>query len=307
MEVLSMFSFIAQATILFLLFLKLTAYGNKSKLRKKQLPPGPWSLPFIGSLHHVLRGLPHRTMRELSRRHGPLMFLRLGEVPTLVVSSAEAAELVMRTHDLSFASRPSSVTIDIIGCCGKGIGFAPYGDRWRQMKKICIMELLNAKQVKRVESIRAEEVGGLFRSFAAASGFVNLSKKASALANDIVAMAMFGGKCAEEKSEFVLAYDQVSELVAGFFPLDFFLSSRIVRRLSTIEHRLRGSYGCIQRIIASIVESRNAEIAANGDQEDFLGVLLRLQKKDSLAFPLTPETIGAIMFVSTPSILNSTT
>ncbi|KAF7032337.1 hypothetical protein CFC21_043519 [Triticum aestivum] len=224
------------------------------------------------------------------------MFLRLGEVPTLVVSSAEAAELVMRTHDLSFAPRPSSVTIDIVGSCGKGIGFAPYGDRWRQMKKICIMELLNAKQVKRVESIRAEEVGLLLRSIAAASGFVNLSKKASALANDIVAMAMFGGKCAGEKSEFVLAYDQVSELVAGFFPLDFFPSSRIVRRLSTVERRLRGSYGCIQRIIASIVESRNAEIAANGDQEDFLGVLLRLQKQDSLAFPLTPETIGAIMF-----------
>ncbi|KAM3353665.1 hypothetical protein ACQJBY_024677 [Aegilops geniculata] len=296
MEVLSMFYFIAQATILFLFFLKLIAYGNKSKLHKKQLPPGPWSLPFIGSLHHVMRGLPHRTLRELSRRHGPLMFLRLGEVPTLVVSSAETAELVMRTHDLSFASRPSSVTIDIVGCCGKGIGFAPYGDRWRQMKKICIMELLNAKQVKRVESIRAEEVGRLLRSIAAASGFVNLSKKASALANDIVAMAMFGGKCAEEKSEFVLAYDQVSELVAGFFPLDFFPSSRIVRRLSTVERRLRGSYGCIQRIIARIVESRNAGIAANGDQEDFLGVLLRLQKQDSLAFPLTPETIGAIMF-----------
>ena len=43
------------------------------------------------------------------------------------------------------------------------------------MKKICIMELLNAKQVKRVESIRAEEVGLLLRSIAAASGFVNLS------------------------------------------------------------------------------------------------------------------------------------
>lgn len=299
MEVLSMKCLdIVLATLLFVSILKLTSSSrNKSKLSKakKQLPPGPWTLPFIGSLRHVLRGLPHRTLMELSRRHGPLMFLRLGEVPTLVVSSAEVAELVMKTHDLAFASRPtSSVTIDIVGCSGKGIGFAPYGDRWRQMKKICIMELLNAKQVKRVESIRAEEVGRLLRSVAAsAGGLVNLSEKASALANDIVAMAMFGGTCEDHKSEFVLAYDQVSELVAGFFPLDFFPSSWLVRRLSTVERRLLRSYGRIQRIIASIVESRKA---ANGDQEDLLGVLLRLQKEDSLAFPLTPETIGAIMF-----------
>uniref|UniRef100_A0ACD6ABJ6 Uncharacterized protein n=1 Tax=Avena sativa TaxID=4498 RepID=A0ACD6ABJ6_AVESA len=292
MEVLSMCFVIALATILLPLILTLLLSPSSSG-KKQQLPPGPWSLPFIGSLHHVLRGLPHRTMRELSRQHGPLMFLRLGEVPTLVVSSAEAAELVMKTHDLAFASRPtSSITIDIVGCRGKGIGFAPYGDRWRQNKKICIMELLNAKQVKRVESIRAEEVGRLLRSIAAA-GSVNLSKKASALANDIVAMAMFGGTCAEERSEFVRAYDQVSELVAGFFPLDFFPSSWLVRRLSTTERRLLRSYGRIQRIIATIVENRKA---ANVHQEDLLGVLLRLQKEDSLAFPLTPETIGAIMF-----------
>ena len=104
-------------------------------------------------------------MMELSRRHGPLMFLRLGEVPTLVVSSAEAAELVMKTHDLAFCSRPTtSVTIDIVGCKGKGLGFAPYGDRWRQMKKITVVELLSATQVKRIESIRAHEVGRLLQS-----------------------------------------------------------------------------------------------------------------------------------------------
>lgn len=297
---------ITLATLLYLLLLKLACNNNNkfTKSKKQQhlppLPPGPWTLPFLGSLHHVLRGLPHRTMRDLSRRHGPLMFLRLGEVPTLVVSSAEAAELVMKTHDLAFASRPSSVAIDIVGCRGQGIGFAPYGDRWRQMKKICVTELLSAKQVRRVESIRADEVGRLLRYVSVSNGSsaVNLSRKASALANDIVAMAMFGGKCADRKAEFVLAYDRVSELVAGFFPLDFFPSSRLVRRLSTVERRLLRSYGRIQRIIASIVESRReaAALAANGDQEDLLGVLLRLQEEDSLAFPLTTEIIGAIMF-----------
>jgi hypothetical protein len=138
---------ISIATLLVLLWFHkpgvVTVPGDEK--RRRRLPPGPWTLPVIGSIHHVARGLGHRTMMELSRRHGPLMFLRLGEVPTLVVSSAEAAELVMKTHDLAFCSRPTtSVTIDIVGCKGKGLGFAPYGDRWRQMKKIVVVELLSA-------------------------------------------------------------------------------------------------------------------------------------------------------------------
>uniref|UniRef100_A0A0D3GJ47 Cytochrome P450 n=1 Tax=Oryza barthii TaxID=65489 RepID=A0A0D3GJ47_9ORYZ len=56
-----------------------------------RLPPGPWTLPVIGSLHHLAGQLPHRAMRDLARRHGPVMLLRIGEVPTLVVSSRDAA------------------------------------------------------------------------------------------------------------------------------------------------------------------------------------------------------------------------
>ncbi|CAL5035879.1 unnamed protein product [Urochloa decumbens] len=247
-------------------------------------------------------------MAELSRRHGDLMFLRIGEVPTLVVSGAEAAELVMKTHDLAFCSRSTtSVTIDIVGCKGKGIGFAPYGDRWRQTKKIVVMELLSAAQVKRIESIRADEVGRLVRSIADATGarddgVVNVSEEVKALAPDLVSMAMFGGKCVEN-SEFVVQYDEVSKLVSGFFPVDLFPSSRLVRWLSIGEHHLVKSYGRIQRIIATIIESRKA--AKNGraacgpdhhEQEDLLGVMLRLQEEGSLTFPLTSENIGAVMF-----------
>ena len=141
------FSLIALSTLLALWFFKLS--GGK----KQPLPPGPWRLPIIGSLHHLLGGLPHRRMMELSRLHGPLMFLRFGEVPNVVVSSAEAAELVMQTHDLTFATRPRSATIDVISGGGKGIALAPYGDHWRQMRKICIIDFMIAKQVKRMDSI----------------------------------------------------------------------------------------------------------------------------------------------------------
>ena len=232
---------VSLATVVVLFIWSHKLGDTKSSNPKKRLPPGPWTLPIIGSIHHVVGGLGHRTMAELSHRHGPLMLLRLGEVPTLVVSSAEAAELVMRTHDLAFCSRPTtSATIGIVGCRGKGIGFAPYGDRWRQMKKIVVMELLSAAQVKCIESLRAEEVGRLLRSVAATAasgGVVNISEEVKALAPDLVARAIFGGECAE-KSDFVIQYDEVSKLVSGYFPEDLFPSSRLVRWLSTGERRL---------------------------------------------------------------------
>ncbi|KAL6657149.1 hypothetical protein ACP70R_004929 [Stipagrostis hirtigluma subsp. patula] len=79
-----------------------------------RLPPSPWALPVIGHIHHLAGALPHRAMRDLARRHGPLMLLRLGELPAVVASSADAAREVMRTHDLAFATRPISPTARIL-------------------------------------------------------------------------------------------------------------------------------------------------------------------------------------------------
>ena len=256
----------ALSTLLILCFFKFP--GGKSKPEKpQQLPPGPWTLPIIGSLHHVLSKLPHRRMMELSRRHGPLMFLKLGEVPTVVVTSAESAAMVMKTNDVIFASRRSSVTVDIISCGGKDIVFAPYSDHWRQMRKICVMELLNTKQVRRMEGIRAEEVGNLPRSITASNGAtINVSEKMAALSNSVVTRAVFGGKFAQQDN-YLRELNETFALVSGFHLVDLFPSSLLVRLLSSSEGKMRRSYGRIQRIIADIIDERKAEQASSMSSE----------------------------------------
>ncbi|KAM0894316.1 hypothetical protein ACQ4PT_024499 [Festuca glaucescens] len=147
------------------------------------------------ALHQVVSALPHRTMTKLCRRHGPMMYLQLGEIPTVVVSSAEAVGQMMKANDTGFANRRTTGMQDIVSFGGKGILFAPYGDYWRQMRKVCVTELLSSKQVKRMESIRAEEMGSLLCSITASAGAtINVSQKVAALSNDVVARAVFGGK-----------------------------------------------------------------------------------------------------------------
>ncbi|ESR56560.1 hypothetical protein CICLE_v10023668mg, partial [Citrus x clementina] len=72
-----------------------------------KLPPGPQGLPFVGNLHQLDVSKPPVSFWELSKKYGPLMSLRLGFVPSLVVSSAKMAKEILKTHDLQFCSGPA--------------------------------------------------------------------------------------------------------------------------------------------------------------------------------------------------------
>ncbi|KAK4706474.1 hypothetical protein R3W88_033952 [Solanum pinnatisectum] len=131
---------------------------QNSNSKTKRLPPGPWKLPLIGSMFHLLGGLPHQVLRDLAKKYGPIMHLQLGEVSLVVVTSPDIAKQVLKTHDIAFASRPKLLVGEILFYKGTDIVFSPYGDYWRQMRKICLLELLSAKNVKSFSSIRQDEV-----------------------------------------------------------------------------------------------------------------------------------------------------
>jgi len=86
------------------------------------------------------------------------MFLRLGSVPTLILSSPRAAEAILRTHDHVFASRTASTVSDDLLYGSSDIVFAPYGEHWRQIKKLATTHLFTVKKVHSYGRARKEEV-----------------------------------------------------------------------------------------------------------------------------------------------------
>ena len=122
-------------------------------------PPSPPALPVLGHLH-LVGSLPHVSLRNLARKHGydDLMLLRLGAMPVLVVSSPRAAEAVLRTHDHEFASRPHSLVAEIVLYGPSDIGFTPYGEYWRQARKLVTTHMLTVKRVQSLRLAREEEV-----------------------------------------------------------------------------------------------------------------------------------------------------
>ncbi|KAJ0983463.1 hypothetical protein J5N97_011718 [Dioscorea zingiberensis] len=172
--------------VLLLLFLNKQRKEAEKQSPKPKLPPGPRKLPLIGNLHQ-LGNLPHHSLRQLSQQYGPLMYLQLGQAPTIVVSSSEIAREVMRTHDLASCNRPSlfSSTKLSYGC--SDVAFISYGDQWRELRKICMVELFGTKNNSYLHSLREEEVARMINSISCSSSDhpIDLSDMLLSMANNI--------------------------------------------------------------------------------------------------------------------------
>jgi cytochrome P450 len=270
---------------------------SKPSLR---LPPGPWPLPFIGNIHNIIGLPPHHAMRDLSKQYGPLMLLHLGEIQTVIVSSPDAAREIMKTHDINFASRPISTTMGILSFGGKGIGFSPYGERWRQIRKICVLELLTTKRIQSYKSIREEEVGNLINSINSCASHdqpINLSKRIISLINDIITRAIIGSK-SKNQDVFLRELDTVVKLSSGFNLVDLFPSSWLARLVSKAVQEAERSQQVRSRYLDEIIEQHTERTIDTGESkvEDLLGVLLRLHKEDTLYLDM--ETVKIVILVS---------
>ncbi|XP_015057944.1 cytochrome P450 71D7-like [Solanum pennellii] len=295
---------------LFLSFLFLLRKWKNSKSQTtKKLPPGPWKIPFIGSIHHIVGGYPHHVLRDLAKKYGPLMHLQLGEVCVVVVTSSEMAKQVLKTHDLAFASRPKLLVTDIITYNSRDIAFSPYGDYWKQMRKISVMELLNAKNVRSFSSIRHDEVVHLIDSIRSSSSSgepVNFSERVLWFASSMICRSAFG-KLLKDQDIFIKLVRQVLRLSnQGFDMADIFPSYKFLHGLGGVKKKILDVHYKIDSIVEDVINEHKKNFANHkrtsddddalgGGDEDLIDVLLRLMKDKSLQFPINNHTIKAII------------
>nr|GEW18684.1 amorpha-4,11-diene C-12 oxidase [Tanacetum cinerariifolium] len=234
---LSLTTSIALATILFFVY----KFATRSKSTKNSLPE-PWRLPIIGHMHHLIGTIPHRGVMDLARKYGSLMHLQLGEVSTIVVSSPKWAKEILTTYDITFANRPETLTGEIVAYHNTDIVLAPYGEYWRQLRKLCTLELLSVKKVKSFQSLREEECWNLVQEIkASGSGRpVNLSENIFKLIATILSRAAFG-KGIRDQKEFTEIVKEILRQTGGFDVADIFPSKKFLHHLSGKRARLKDS------------------------------------------------------------------
>ena len=144
--------------LLFLFLYFLTKYWVQ---KSRRLPPSPaLSLPIIGHLHLFKKPL-HRTLAKLANQYGPVLFMRLGSRPAIIVSSPTLAEECFTKNDIVFANRPRLLAGKHLGYNYTTLVWAPYGHHWRNLRRIASLELLSSNRLQMFYSIRVDEVKSL--------------------------------------------------------------------------------------------------------------------------------------------------
>ncbi|XVE56690.1 hypothetical protein DITRI_Ditri04bG0030900 [Diplodiscus trichospermus] len=273
---------------------------QKKNDRARRLPPGPPKLPVIGNLHQ-LGDLPHKSIQRLSKIYGSLMFLQLGSVPTLVVSSADAVRAIFKSHDVVFSGRPADIYVaKKLSYNLNDITFAPYGERWREIRKIATLELLSSKRVQSYRAVREEEVALLLSHVASSSGPVSLNTLSIRLTTNIVCHVAFGKRYDDGGNGGTSRFDALThetQLLLGKFPIsDYFPWLRWLNKFNGLEARLEKNFRELDKFYDEIIEDHLVHTRPKGNhEEDIVDVLLRIQKDPSQGIALNNQQTKAVL------------
>ncbi|XP_039146023.1 cytochrome P450 71A1-like [Dioscorea cayenensis subsp. rotundata] len=293
-------------SIVTLLLALLVFNFNLRSRRRRKLPPSPQRLPVIGNLHQ-LGELPHRSLRRLAEKYGPLMHLQLGQIPAIIVSSPEVASEVMKTHDLAFCSRPATPVMMKFSYNGSDMAFTKYGEHWRQLKRLGTLEILSMKRVQHFRNVREEEVHVLIQNIrrSCSQEPVNLSEMFLCMSNNIICREVFGkrfsddGQCnRSEHHDLVL---EIIELMGGFFLADFFPSFKWLSVVTGLQGKLERNFKRMNEFFEREIEEHSLSMKNDlgrddKEEDDFVDVLLKSQKDSTnLGFSLTRDQIKGVL------------
>lgn len=284
-----------------------------------RLPPGPRPWPVIGNLN-LIGALPHRSIGELSVRYGPVMSLRLGSVPAVVASSAEAARFFLKTQDLCFIDRPKVAAARYTLYNSLDMLWAPYGARWLQARRLWQTELLSPRRLRSQEHARAEEVRATLRDLrheaSSSSMPVTVKEHLLMLSINVISRMVLGRKyvllvddgrassSASSPEEFKWMIDELFFLngalnVGDFVPwLGWMDPQGYVRRMKRLGKMF-------DRFLEHVLDEHDGRRRREGERfvpVDVVDQLLQLADDPDLEVPIQRDGIKAFIMVRMPEL-----
>lgn len=286
-------------------------------------PKARGSWPVIGHLHLFMgKELIHKTLGDMVDAYGPIFTVNFGSVTNLVVSDLEVAKECFGVHDKVFLDRPVLASTKILGYDGAMVGASPFGDYWREIRKILMEELLSNRRLERFRHVWVSEVetavNGLYDAWISKGcpkngvpvemkeWFGELLLKTT---QKMVGVKIYGGKGSDvERKE----ADKFKATVRKWFQLfgEFVLSDSIPALWWFDPRGLKRSMKETAReldiMATEWVKEHKRKRASSGTEkeQDFMDVMLSITKHSEISSNYDPDTIvKATCLVSTQHVI----
>ncbi|CAN0900812.1 Trimethyltridecatetraene synthase [Linum grandiflorum] len=271
---------------------------QNTRRRLLRLPPGPKPWPIIGNLN-LIGSLPHQSLHKLSQKYGPVLHLKFGSYPVVVVSSPDMAKQVLKTNDHLLAGRPQMAAGKYTTYNYRNITWAPYGPYWRQGRKIYLTELFSSKRLASYEYIRVEERRAFAARLFSTSGGgaeVVLKDHLSRLTLSVISRIVLGRKYfRDDGDEAIVTLGEFQEMLDELFLLNGVLNiGDWIPWLAFLDlqgyvKRMKGLKVKLDRFHEFVLAEHRGKMS-NKDEKDMVDLLLGLADDPHLDVKLDDDS-----------------
>lgn len=253
----------------------------------KNLPPGPFAWPIIGSLHKI-GPYPQRSLAKLAEQFGPLISVWFGQRLIIVATSPETAMEFVKTQDANFCSRPKQQAPSIL--LPHDVTFSDVTPHSKHLRKIFQMQFTTSKKVEAAQQLRADEFAHMLRTIPQ-DGMVNVKFHLEVLAGNVFSQLIMGKRLMQPSSYDEQSNDSTEKLkdlmtitadldriIGTFNPGDFIPAFKRLD-LQGLGSRFKQFRARMDSFIAKILEERlalrkNRDAKDQAREKDYLDALL---------------------------------
>ncbi|KAL6620534.1 hypothetical protein ACP70R_035673 [Stipagrostis hirtigluma subsp. patula] len=192
------------------------------------------------------------------------------------------------------------------GC--RDMGFSAYGERWRQLRRIAVTNLLSAKRVDSFRAIREEEVASLMSRIRAASATnddggrdtrrgINMTEFIVGLSNAVISRSALGNKLGGMEPGMVHEmFKEVNDLLETIAVSDVFPRLGWLDWVTGLNARTKKMASKLDDVLESALREHERSRLNDDEVGDLLDDLLSILKDGSTEFKLDRTDVKGLVF-----------
>ncbi|KAM4641739.1 uncharacterized protein O3C94_016057 [Discoglossus pictus] len=225
--------------------------------RKRNLPPGPTPLPFIGNLLDLKTGRVVESLRELNQKFGDVYTIYLGPRRVVVLCGYDAVKEALVDRGNDFGSRGHLPVMDQY-TLGHSVIFGN-GECWKQLRRFSLMTLRNFGMGKRcIEERIQEEAQCLVEECKKTNGVpFNPTFHFSQVSSNIICSLIFGDRYGYDDPDFRRLMHIINEMfhsLASFWGQLFDIFDIVMRHVPGPHYKAVHCLHCLDEFVKEKME-----------------------------------------------------